>query len=492
MNGKRSMSELINRRNFMGTAGSALGLGMGLVTAGCASGRRSADLAMPPIAPTPGSSLATSIRELVDRTPFIDTQEHLPPEASRVAALDKADASPAPDFGMLMSHYTDADLQVAGMPGEDYRKLISSGLSPKEKWKLVARYYDRCRHTGYQLCVRETVRALYGEEDIREDNCEVISQRLHNDIRPGFYRRILRDVSNIEHAQVNCLNSAVFRDEPASDLLSYDFWTIGIASGVQQNALNQCAGSEVTTLKQAHAAIDKAFAKYGPKAIAVKDQSAYWRRLNFEKVSDEDAAPIFARFFRKDPSLTPAETKALQDNLFRHCLRRATEYHLPIKLHTGYFARHASLDLERIRDNMTEVTRLVREFPDTTFVLMHIGYPYQHELIALCKQYPRVYADMCWAWIIDPASSGRFLREFLMAAPSCKLFSFGGDFIPVELVPGHARMARRGIALALTQLVQEGWIEESDVPALVERIMRGNAHETFDLERVLAAYPSHH
>jgi uncharacterized protein len=72
-----------------------------------------------------------------------------------------------------------------------------------------------------------------------------------------------------------------------------------------------------------------------------------------------------------------------------------------------------------------------------------------------------------------------------MAAPACKIFTFGGDFIPVELVTGHARVARRGIALALTQLVEEGWVGESDVPALAERIMRGNAHETYDLERVL-------
>ena len=74
-----------------------------------------------------------------------------------------------------------------------------------------------------------------------------------------------------------------------------------------------------------------------------------------------------------------------------------------------------------------------------------------------------------------------------MAAPACKLFTFGGDFIPVELVTGHARVARHGIALALTQLVAEGWLTESDVPALAERVMRGNAREVFDLERVLGA-----
>ncbi|UCD52382.1 MAG: amidohydrolase family protein, partial [Phycisphaerales bacterium] len=348
--------------------------------------------------------------------------------------------------------------------------------------------YERCRHTGYQVCVRESIRALYGEEDIREDNCEAISERLRADIRPGFYRRILREVANIEHVQINCLNSAVFREsEPANDLLSYDLWTIGIASGVNKGALNHCAGTEVTTLKQAHEAIDRAFEKFGPKAIAVKDQSAYWRRLDFEEVSDEEAAPVFLKFARDESSLTPEETKALQNNLFRRCLRRATEQQLRVKLHTGYAAGHSSMDLARVRDNLTDVTRLVREFPETTFVLMHIGYPYQRELIALCKQYPQVYADMCWAWIIDPVSSTRFLKEFLMAASACKLFTFGGDFIPVELVPGHARMARRGIALALTQLVEDRWLAESDVPSLVERIMRGNAHETYDLKRVLRA-----
>lgn len=472
------MSVSVNRRRFMGTAGSALGLSM----AGCGS------LPERVGSPVTAAALGDSIQVLVDKTPLVDTHEHLPPEADRIAGLRQKETTPAPDFGMLMSHYTDADLQVAGMSGDDYQKLIGRGLSPKEKWKLVAPYYERCRHTGYQVCVRESVRALYGEEDIREDNCEAISQRLREDIRPGFYRRILREVANIEHAQINCLNSAVFREsEPASDLLSYDLWTIGIASGVNKGALNHCADTEVTSLKQAHEAIDRAFEKFGPKAIAVKDQSAYWRRLDFDEVSDDEAAPIFARFAREDPSLTPEEMKALQNNLFRRCLRRATEQQLPVKLHTGYAAGHSSMDLARVRDNLTDVTRLVWEFPDTTFVLMHIGYPYQHELIALCKQYPRVYADMCWAWIIDPASATRFLKEFLMAAPACKLFTFGGDFIPVELVPGHARMARRGITLVLTELVEEKWLAESDVPSLVERIMRGNAHETYDLDRVLRA-----
>lgn len=475
------MTHSVNRRYFMGATGSALGLGM----AGCAS--TPAKPVQGAAGPVEATDLRGSVQALVDQVPLVDTHEHLSPEAERVAALDDPEAR-STDFGLLMSHYTDSDLQVAGMPREDWQTLVGQGLAPLEKWRLVAPYYERCRHTGYQLCVRESVRALFDEDDIREDNCDAISQRLREGVQPGFYRRVLRDVANIEHAQVNCLRSPVFRtSEPATDLLSYDLWTIGIASGVNRGTLNDLAGTEVTTLKQAHDTIDMAFERFGPKAIAVKDQSAYRRRLNYENVSDEDAAPLFARFATRGETLAPEELKALQDNLFRRCLRLAAEYKLPVKLHTGYFAGHNSMDMARVRDNICDVARLSREFSDTTFVLMHITYPYQNELIALCKQYTNVYADMCWAWIIDPASATRFLREFIMAAPACKLFTFGGDFIPVELVTGHARIARRGIALGLAQLVAEGWLAESDVPALAERIMRGNAHELYDLERVLKA-----
>jgi hypothetical protein len=58
--------------------------------------------------------------------------------------------------------------------------------------------------------------------------------------------------------------------------------------------------------------------------------------------------------------------------------------------------------------------------------------------------------------------------------------------MPVELVPGHARIARRGLAQALNELVAEGWLASREVPALVERLMRGNAHELFDYQGTLA------
>ena len=96
-----------------------------------------------------------------------------------------------------------------------------------------------------------------------------------------------------------------------------------------------------------------------------------------------------------------------------------------------------------------------------------------------------VYVDMCWAWIINPMACVRFVKEFLMAAPACKLFTFGGDYLPVELVAGHAAIARQGITQAIAELIEEDWLAEDEAPALIDRIMRGNAHEIYAYERAL-------
>lgn len=474
------MSQDINRRDFLNLTYSTVPLGM-LQGTYFSTATNSA---------SSSQKLLSDLFQLIQKTPFIDTHEHLPPEAERIANKNNKDKTPAPDIGILFSHYADSDLQVSGMSEQEYKKLISWDLSPQEKWKLLAPYYDRCRNTGYLLCVRESIFALYGEEDLNENNCELISQKINDDIQPGFYRRILRDVANIEHAQVNCLSSGTFREsEPATDLISFDLSTVGIASSISRiKNLNKFADKPIETLKQAHKTIEHIFERFGPKAIAVKDQSAYGRPLLYENVKDEDIETIFKRFVQKPSSLKSEELKAIQDNLFRKCLQCATEYKLPVKLHTGYFAGYNGMDLSRVRNNLCDLVPLIKDFPNTTFVLMHISYPYQNELIALCKHYRNVYADMCWSWIIDPASATRFLKEFLMTAPANKIFTFGGDYIPVELVPGHAQIARKGITLAIAQLIQEGWFPESDTSTLIERIMRGNAHNVFDLNRVLKAY----
>jgi hypothetical protein len=110
------------------------------------------------------------------------------------------------------------------------------------------------------------------------------------------------------------------------------------------------------------------------------------------------------------------------------------------------------------------------------------SYPYYEELIAVAKQYTNAYVDMCWSWIINPLAAKDFLKKYLVTAPANKILTFGGDYLYVEPVLGHAVLARQGIALALSELVEERWLSLDDALELIDPIMHGNARRIFHLE----------
>lgn len=474
----------VSRRSFLGSAGAiCAGSAFGAAAEGSEGAQNTEVRSMKRQKNSGG--LAKDIQELVDKTPLVDTHEHLWEESLRIKSMTEETPVPAADFGILFCHYADSDVQVAGMPPQEFQKITARDVSPQDKWRLLAPYYERCRHTGYLQCVRESVRALYGEDDLCKENVDRVSEKLAAQVKPRYYYRVLRDVANIEYSQVNGLQSPIFCDTEYPDLLAQDIWTIRMSTDLDLECLRTTTKRDIVDLAQLHGAIDACFDEFAPRAIATKNQCAYNRRLNFADVPDVDSAPIFARFATDPKSLSDDENKALQDHLMHYCIRRATDHGLPVKLHTGYYAGYGGMPLERVRQNAGDLCPLLRDHAATKFVLMHIDYPYQDEAIALAKHYPNAYIDMCWAWIINPAACVRFLKEFLMAAPANKILTFGGDYLSVEMVPGHAAIARKGIAQAITELTQEGWVEESDLPALVDRIMRGNAHELFDHERAL-------
>jgi predicted TIM-barrel fold metal-dependent hydrolase len=152
-----------------------------------------------------------------------------------------------------------------------------------------------------------------------------------------------------------------------------------------------------------------------------------------------------------------------------------------VKLHTGYYAGDNSMPLSRLRLNVGSAAELCRQAPDTKFVFMHIAYPYYEELLALAKQWSNAHVDLCWAWIINPVATKDYLKKHIVTAPINKLLSFGGDYIPVEPVLGHAELARRGITQALAELVAEGWLKLADALDLVDPILHGNARHLFRL-----------
>lgn len=432
------------------------------------------------------------ITEWVENTPFVDTHEHLIEESLRLSGTLHRRLLPCDDWAYLFMSYAAHDLVVAGMPDAELTNFLGPDLSSEAKYRLVAPYWDLIRHTGYAQALRYTFRGLYGEDDLTAESFPRIAEKYHETVQPGFYANVLRR-ANVESCQVNSLQR-IFMETEQPELLAQDiditFFSRCSAADLARVAAE--TGKRPTTLEAWLDIIDFHFATYGSRAVAVKCWIAYSRALDFAPVAKAHASRLFLDHLGENRStaLASEDLKALQDFLFRYCVQKAGECGLPLKLHTGYFAGRGMMPLARVRDNAAHLCRLLQDFPETRFVLMHIGYPYEHEFIALAKHYPNVAIDMCWAWIINPAAGVRFLREFLSAAPANKLFTFGGDYVAVEPIYGHACIARRGIVQALSELVSEGWIAREEAPDLIERIMRGNARRFFpNRAEAYAAHP---
>ena len=77
---------------------------------------------------TTNARLNPALAKRVFETPFIDTHEHLLEEKERLAASHPR--VQADDWSLLLNHYLNSDLLVAGMPKEAYDAFFLAKTDP--------------------------------------------------------------------------------------------------------------------------------------------------------------------------------------------------------------------------------------------------------------------------------------------------------------------------------------------------------------------------
>jgi len=433
------------------------------------------------------SDIRKKIFQKVFQTPFIDTHEHLVEEKERLIGTDSSVVK-SDDWTVVLSQYFDSDMVTAGMPEELNGRFFSAKADPVRKWTWLEPYWPAIKNTGYGQAVRIAIKQLYDVDELSAKTVRKVQAGYERVRRPGFYKYILRDLANLESCQVNYLKRP-FSESDMPTLLMQDLsiWgmhasgKIGSNDGPDFEQFGKPTGIKVTSLADWHRVMDWWFNKYGKYAVAAKSQEAYNRDIDYEPVQAEKVEAIFKKRLTGQ-SLPPNQRKALEDHLFLYAVDKANEFNLPVKLHTGYYVGENYMKLSRLSKNPISAAKLCRLSPKTKFVFMHIAYPYYEELISVAKHYTNAHIDMCWAWIIDPVASKDFLKKYLVTAPSDKVLTFGGDYGTVEPVLGHATMARHGVALALSELAEDGWLSLDNAMELVDPIMHQNARRIFNLD----------
>lgn len=422
----------------------------------------------------------TDLARHIQTIPLMDTHEHLHGEEHYVAH--------GPDvLADLFDNYVAQDLWSAGAAKEAVQRLVdASDPDIEARWDGVKDIWPRCRMTGYGQAVAWLARTVYGMETITLAGIAAAALINARRREPGERLRILREEGGLDHVQIDNWTWVCAPDASGPDFFLYDLSWLDFSVGrIEREPLHTQTGIEVRDLPSLRAVFARLFEQNAPCAIAVKVQHAYDRTIRWEPRTDAEAAPVLQKLLG-GTALDEAEQLCLGDWCLARGVELAIEHNLPVKFHTGYLAGNDNL-LHHDRIGPANLSDLIRHYPAARFVLMHIGYPYSGEIIALAKHYPNVWLDLCWAWSISPPATATFLREALQTVPVNKLFVFGGDTMWPSSSVAYAHQARAGLTRALQAAIDDGLLSETEAIALATRLMRENQAAFFDLDGTRAA-----
>ena len=407
------------------------------------------------------------ILEYVNTLTIIDTHEHLISNEEKWLEGSWRQIYTPGKVDVLKDYlfeYFCYDLVSAGLPLSVLDKVRKGDMPLLEKWDLVEEYWEFSRHTGYGTALEISAAGVYGIPSIERETIEQLNAVFLDSLKPGKYRKVLKDLSKIKIAinqpfevdvddWVEC-DPTFFKPVFSLDNLVRPESTAMIFQ------IEKRTGKRITSfhayLECCERSIEWALSK---GAVAFKSAIAYQRSLSFERTTRALAESEFNTFIdsiNRDHILSQSAgllgTNA-ENYIMHFLLELANERELVVQIHTGlqegtgnyiYWSDPALL------------TNLFIQYPDVRFVIFHIGYPYQQTLSALAKNFANVFIDMCWAHIISPEACIRALVEWLDSVPYNKICGFGGDSVTLDVVYGHQILARENISKALAIKIQQG------------------------------------
>lgn len=424
--------------------------------------------------------MTTNLHQHIQDTLMVDTHEHIFKEAAYVEN--------GPDVIQALFHtYIGLDLYSSGAPPEPMERFIDTRDPDIEgRWNAIEPYWQHCRYTSYGQAVRTAARMVYGMEEITLEGI-VAAAKYNRQLRqPGERLRLLRDVAKLDQVQIDDQSWICLPDHSGPEFFLYDLsWTDFSHGTIQVKETYDETGVEVSDCASLRHAMAALFEKYGRCAIAVKSAHAYQRTLAWRERSDADVEPVLQRILA-GKEIDAAERLCLGDWCLARGIELATEYRLPVKIHTGLMAFNATMtEPDRLRPG--HLGPLLAQYRDARFVLMHMAYPYTDELVAVAKNFPNVHVDMCWGWSINFRSAITCLRHLIHGVPINKVFVFGGDTFWPSQVVAYAAQARDGLERALQAEIDDGWLKEADAIYIATCVMRDNQYACFDIDGTRAA-----
>jgi predicted TIM-barrel fold metal-dependent hydrolase len=439
------------------------------------------------------SPLFNRLLDRINAMPVVDSHEHL-----RGPDRDP-EATPTEPISALTMLYFISDLWAAGATDQEITLLQSTEATTDEKWPVFSRLWTRAEHTAYARVTKLVLSEVYGIETLTRESLDRVAEQLAtrdrsyymNAIQDAGIKAVIADIifpppweRHVRYFGSPTLKEFLEGRFPLPDMWHPVFNTpyyheirtrefidfVGNLADVNTTSLGGYEEAMFELIKRAKSR----------GAIGLKDQSAYRRIIDYDLPVRSDAERIFNKLMI-DPrnQLAWPDAKPLDDYLFHQFMRFARELHLPVQIHTG----HLAIIRNRVSHaNAAHLVPVLELHSDVQFDLFHGNWPYLGDFLFLGKNYPNVSLNLCWVNMIDPLYAQELLKRAVMTVPHAKIHGFGGDFWQSsEHSAAHLILAREVIASALTDLVENGWLEEGQAARIAADWLYNNPNRFYNL-----------
>jgi predicted TIM-barrel fold metal-dependent hydrolase len=204
--------------------------------------------------------------------------------------------------------------------------------------------------------------------------------------------------------------------------------------------------------------------------------------MRFGDPSREQAAALYAKY-RQEGVPTWEDYLSFQDFIFRYLFKEGARLHLPVHIHSAvgigdYFNISQS--------NIMNLENILRDpgYSDTTFVMIHGGYPLERQAIWLAAV-KNVYMDSSQMEIdLYPSEFKNSLKQWLETFPD--KITFGTDCFPYNEVLGTegsywlgVQSTRQALAAAPAEMISMGEVTEAAALEMAHGSLHDNAVKLF-------------
>ncbi len=409
------------------------------------------------------SQLKSNLSRIVQETPAIDVHSH-----QGTSGVWQARSL----WEILSYHWLGADLRCAGCPQEIFS---AEDMDPRDRVREAAKWSGLTRNTVNHWCFMNLARDLYGFRDsfLDETNWEWLADAVDEKIGDPQWEAQVLNQAGVEQASAPYHSPARLSER----YFPYEYGEYLFCPGMGRSA-QECLtkiGGRIDSAESLAQAIKENLqflvTGHGIRALHV------WVPLTwtYTPVEAGRAEGILHKNLA-NVRLEPGEQDALVSFTADCTAAVCGELGIVVQLFCG------SLTLEeggpQVSVYRPEWLRALAPFfskhNKTQFDLFLATRSLSHEAAVLARNYPNLWVSGAWWQAFTPSTLSEFFRDRLEMLPMNKWNAFYSDGYCVEWVYGKSTLTRNRLALALSELVEEGLATEDTAEEMARKVLYEN------------------